>query len=291
LAKPLEAHRVAVRPAGEGDTVAGSNPAGLDAGIPNIARMYDYLLDGKDNFAADREAAQKLIAMMPQLPMVARANRAFQRRAVRALATEYGIRQFIDIGTGLPTVGNVHEVAREVAPDARVVYVDNDPMVCCHARALLSHGATTQIVEADMRRPDEVLGDPLTRQTIDFGEPFALMFMSMLHFVPDEDDPWALVARFREAMAPGSFLVLSHGTLEGRPDDPRAQLASEVYSRSSMPIRLRSFESVRRFFDGFDLVAPGLVWVTEWRPSVSGEAGETGGPSETLRGGVARKAG
>ncbi|HEV3068163.1 MAG TPA: SAM-dependent methyltransferase [Streptosporangiaceae bacterium] len=266
--------------------MAGSNPAGLDVTTPNIARMYDYMLDGKDNFAADRDAADQLIAMMPQLPLVARANRAFLRRAVRILATEYGIRQFIDIGTGLPTMGNVHEVARQAAPDTRVVYVDNDPVVCCHGRALLSAGAT-QIIQADLRHPEEILGHPLTRDLIDFDEPFALMFMSVLHFVPDQDDPQAVIARFRAAMAPGSFLVISHGTLETRPDDPRAQLSAEVYSQSSAPLALRSLESVRRLFDGFDLVEPGLVWISEWRPNVFEQVKGVG---ETLRGGVAQKA-
>jgi S-adenosyl methyltransferase len=270
----------------KGGAVAGPNPAGLDTTTPNIARMYDYMLDGRDNFAADRDAAQQLIAMMPQLPLVARANRAFLRRAVRALVTEYGIRQFIDIGTGLPTMGNVHEVAREAAPDTRVVYVDNDPVVCCHARALLSTGGT-QIIEADLRRPGEILDHPLTRDLIDFREPFALMFMSVLHFVPDADDPAAIIARFRAAMAPGSFVVISHGTLETRADDPRAQLSAEVYSHSTAPLALRSVPAVRRLFDGFDLVEPGLVWISEWRP---GRPEEVTGVGETLRGGVARKA-
>jgi hypothetical protein len=266
--------------------MAGPDPAGLNVTTPNIARMYDYMLDGKDNFAADRDAAAKLIRMMPQLPLIARANRAFLRRAVQVLVTEYGIRQFIDVGTGLPTMGNVHEVARRAAPGTRVLYVDNDPVVCCHADALLSSDAT-QIIEADLRRPGEILGHPLTRQTIDFGEPFALMFLSVLHFVPDQDDPWAVIARFRAAMAPGSFLVISHGTLETRPDDPRAQLSAEVYSQSSAPLALRSLEAVRRLFDGFELVAPGLVWIPQWRPSPSEEVTGVG---ETLRGGVARKA-
>lgn len=266
--------------------MAGPDPAGLDVTTPNIARMYDYMLDGRDNFAADRDAAEKLITMMPQLPLVARANRAFLRRAVQALVTEYGIRQFIDVGTGLPTMGNVHEVARRAAPGTRVVYVDNDPVVCCHARALLPSPAT-QIIEADLRMPEEILGHPLTRQTIDLGEPFALMFMSVLHFVPDQDDPRAVIAQFRAAMAPGSFLVISHGTLETRPDDPRAQLSAEVYSRSSASLALRSLESVRRLFDGFELVAPGLVWISQWRP---GPAEAVEGVGETLRGGVARKA-
>jgi hypothetical protein len=267
--------------------MAGSDPAGLDVTTPNIARMYDHMLDGKDNFAADRDAAEKLIAMMPQLPLVARANRAFLRRAVQALVTEYGIRQFIDVGTGLPTMGNVHEVAQRAAPDTRVLYVDNDPVVCCHARALLS-SAATQIVEADLRRPDEILAHPLTSQIIDFGEPFALMFLSVLHFVPDEEDPQGVIARFREVMAPGSFLVISHGTMETNPDDPRVRLSSEVYSRSAAGLALRSLESLSGLFDGFELVEPGLVWITDWRPN---PFEGVRGVAETLRGGVGRKAG
>jgi len=268
--------------------VAGQEPAGLDVTTPNIARMYDYFLDGKDNFAADREAAEQLKQMMPQLPLVARANRAFLRRAVRVLAGEYRIRQFIDIGTGLPTAGNVHEVARKAAPGARVLYVDNDPVVCCHGRALLTDDVT-QIIEADLRRPDDILAHPLTRALIDFTQPFALMFMSVLHFVPDEDDPKGIIARFREVMAPGSFLVISHGTLETNPDDPRAKLSSEVYSRSSSPgFALRSLAEVRGLFDGFELVEPGLVWISDWRPN---PFEEVRGVAETLRGGVGRRPG
>ena len=266
--------------------MAVTNPAGLDVTTPNIARMYDYFLGGKDNFPADRDAAEKLIAMMPQLPLVARANRAFLRRVVRVLAGEYGIRQFIDIGTGLPTMGNVHEVARQAAPDTRVVYVDNDPVVCSHGRALLSSG-TTQIVEADLRSPDEIIGHPLVRELIDFTEPFALMFLTVLHFVPDGDGPQAVIARFREVMTPGSFLAISHGTVETRPDDPRAALSAEVYSQASAPLALRSIDAVRGLFDGFELIAPGLVWISQWRP---GPFEEITGVGETLRGGVARKA-
>jgi hypothetical protein len=258
----------------------------LDTTTPNIARMYDYFLEGKDNFAADRAAADKLIEMMPQLPLVARANRAFLRRVVRALASEYGIRQFIDMGAGLPTAGNVHEIARKAAPGARVLYVDNDPVVCSHGRALLA-GDTSKILEADLRRPEEILGHELTRSLIDFTQPFALMFMSVLHFVPDSEDPWAVIARFREVMAPGSCLVISHGTLETSPDDPRARLSSEVYRQSSAGLALRSVESVRSLFDGFELLEPGLVWITDWRPNPFENAG---GVAETLRGGVGRKA-
>jgi S-adenosyl methyltransferase len=267
--------------------VTGTEPAGLDTSTPNIARMYDYFLDGKDNFAADREAAQQLIEMMPQLPLVARANRAFLRRVVRVLATEYGVRQFIDVGAGLPTAGNVHEVAGQAAPGARVLYVDNDPVVCSHGRALLT-GGTSRIIEADLRRPEEILGHQVTRQLIDFTEPFALMFLSVLHFVPDSEDPQAVIARFREAMAPGSFLVISHGTLETNPDDPRAKLSGEVYRQSAASLALRSVAGVRALFDGFELVDPGLVWISDWRPN---PFEDVRGVAETLRGGAGRKPG
>jgi O-methyltransferase involved in polyketide biosynthesis len=264
--------------------MAGHVPAGLDVSTPNVARIYDYFLGGKDNFAADRQAAEELVAMMPQLPAVARANRAFVRRAVR-FAAGHGIRQFIDVGAGLPTRGNVHEVARQAAPDARVLYVDNDPVVCSHGRALLA-GEATGVVQADLRRPEEVIGDPLARALIDFAEPVALLLTAVLHFVPDEDDPRRVIARFGEVMAPGSCLVISHGTVETGPDDPRAQLSAAVYSRASAPLALRPLGEVRRLFDGFELVEPGLVWISRWRPE---PAGYVSGAAETLRGGVGRK--
>jgi S-adenosyl methyltransferase len=269
----------------EGVSLAGQQPPGLDTSVPNTARMYDYYLGGKDNFAADREAAEKVIAMMPQVPLVARANRAFLRRAVRFLAAEEGIGQFIDVGTGLPSAGNVHETAREVRPDARVVYTDNDPVVCCHGRALLADGKT-QIIEADLRRPEEVISHPLTQQLIDFTQPIALMFLSVLHFVPSDDDVHAVIARFRQSMAPGSCLVISHISHESNPDDPRAKLSTEVYSQSSAPLTMRGVEAIRSFFDGFALVEPGLVWISDWRP---GPRESVRGITETLRGGVARK--
>ena len=248
--------------------------------------MYDYFLHGKDNFAADREAADTLTAMMPQLPAVARANRAFVRRAVRFAAGQ-GIRQFIDIGAGLPTQGNVHEVARQAATDARVVYVDNDPVVCSHGRAMLTDEAA-RIIEADLRRPDQIISHRLTRALIDFAGPVTLLFTGVLHFVPDDDDPHGVIARFGEVMAPGSCLVISHGTLETDPDDPRARLSTstEVYRRASAPLALRPVESVRRLFDGFELVEPGLVWISQWRPGPSEGVGEV---AETLRGGVGLK--
>jgi SAM-dependent methyltransferase len=271
---------------GESVTAAEYIPRDIDVTTANVARIYDYFLGGKDNFAVDREAAQQITAMMPQVPAVARENRAFMRRAVRVLALDYDIRQFIDLGAGLPTRQCVHSIVTEVAPDARVVYVDNDPMVCSHGRALLAGQAST-MVEADLRQPEDVLGHPLTTSLIDFAEPFALLLTAVLHFVPDEDNPRAIIARYRDAMAPGSCLVISHGTHESPygPDDERARLSAEVYRRASAGLTLRSVDQVRGLFDGFDLIDPGFVWISEWRRGLF-ERYE--GPQETLRGGIGR---
>lgn len=262
-------------------------PAGIDVTTPNIARMYDYFLGGKDNFAADREAADQITAMVPMVPAIARGNRAFLRRAVRFLTAERGIRQFIDIGAGLPTQANVHELAREVTADARVIYVDNDPVVCNHGRALLADDAT-QIIEADLRHPGEIIDHRLTRALIDFHQPFALLATAVLHFIPDDDDPHGIIAGFREAMADGSYLVITHGTFGSDRDraDPRARVSTDVYSRASAQLRLRSVETVRRMFDGFELVEPGLVRISQWRPTPFGGGSKV---TETLRGGVGRK--
>lgn len=260
-------------------------PAGIDVTTPNIARMYDYFLGGKDNFAADREAADQITAMLPLVPVIARDNRAFLRRVVRFLTAEQGIRQFIDIGAGLPTQANVHDLAREVVADARVVYVDNDPVVCNHGRALLADEAT-QIIEVDLRHPDQIIGHRLTQAVIDFNQPFALLATAVLHFVPDEDDPRGIIARFREVMADGSYLVLTHGTMESGPNDPRARLSTDVYSRASASLSLRSIDAVRSLFDGFELVEPGLVWISQWRPTPFDDGSDV---TETLRGGVGRK--
>jgi hypothetical protein len=247
--------------------------------------MYDYLLGGKDNFAVDRAAADKLIAVNPSTRSIVRQNRAFIGRAVRTLALDYGIRQFIDVGAGLPAQQCVHDVAHSVAPDAHVVYVDNDPVVCSHGRALLE-GETSVMVEADLREPGDIIDHPLTRSLIDFTEPYGLLLAAVLHFVPDEQDPWALVGKFREAMVPGSFVIISHGMLETTPDDERVRRPTQVYRQASSQLTLRSVEAVRAFFDGFDLIEPGLVWISQWRPDDEPE-----GPIQSLRGGVGRLSG
>ncbi|MCO5996312.1 SAM-dependent methyltransferase [Actinoallomurus rhizosphaericola] len=254
---------------------------------PTPARMYDYYLGGKDNFAVDRDAAEQVLSAAPEVRVLARENRAFLGRVVRYLAAEAGIRQFIDVGTGLPTQGNVHEVAQAVAPGARVVYVDNDPIVRAHAKALLPADGTTAIVEADMRDPGPILDHPHTRRLIRFDEPVAVLFMSVLHFITDEEDPYGLVAAFRDVSVPGSYLALSHITTpEGNADG--AESAADVYKkRATSPAILRSPKEIEALFDGYDLVEPGLVNVPKWRPDDPEAA--RGGDSVWMLGAAARK--
>jgi hypothetical protein len=230
--------------------------------------MYDYWLGGHDNFAPDRIAALRVAEMSPELPLVARANRAFLGRAVRFLAGEAGIRQFLDLGAGLPTKGNVHQVAQAITPGARVVYVDNDPMVLAHSRALKT-GEGTAVIRADLRDPDTILGHPDTRRLLDFSEPLAVLFVAVLHFVGGPD-AYAAVARFTGAAAPGSYLVLSHIT--GDPDPEAAAAFTTVYAGTANPNTLRSREEILGFFDGLEMLEPGLVPVHQWRPDDPGAA-------------------
>ncbi|MEV0537234.1 SAM-dependent methyltransferase [Kitasatospora sp. NPDC050463] len=241
-------------------------PAELNTGVPHPARMYDYYLGGKDNFPADREAAEKVIAAMPDARLGARINREFLGRAVE-FAVGQGVRQFLDIGTGIPAVGSTGEVAHRVAPDARVVYVDNDPIVLTHARALLAHhlAGHTSVLHADLRDPEAILGDPGLKEALDLSRPVALMLVAVLHFVRDEEGAAETVARLRDALAPGSLLILSHGTQ----DFMTAQAAAEttrIYSRASSPLVLRAKEQVREFFGDFELADPGLVQLPLWQP-------------------------
>jgi hypothetical protein len=245
----------------------------INTSVPNPARIYDYLLGGKDNYPADREVAEQVVAIAPVTREVVRDNRAFLRRAVGFLTEEAGIRQFIDLGSGLPTHGNVHEIAQAIAPDARVVYVDNDAMVVTHSRALLA-GDNTIAVQADLREPDAILGHPEVRKLIDFDRPVALLLLAILHFVPDDQDPWAIVARFRDALPPGSYLAISHGTrdIPERHDMTPEQMAEmgtrveRLYKLPTASVVNRPRAQVERFFDGLDLVDPGLVEIQRWRP-------------------------
>ncbi|RKS69085.1 S-adenosyl methyltransferase [Actinomadura pelletieri DSM 43383] len=252
-------------------------PSGVDTAVPNVARMYDYYLGGKDNYAADREAAEKVIAAMPGSRIGARANRAFLMRAVRYLVGEAGVTQFLDIGAGLPTQSNVHEVALSVNPAARVVYVDWDPTVCAHSRALIRNPRQVGVVEGDLRCPDAVLRHETTRALLDFDRPIAVMMVSILHFIADSDDPPSLVARYRDATAPGSHLVVSHltGDLLEKAVPEETERAKEVYRRTASPVHLRSHERIRELFKGYDLVSPGLSWLTDWRPDEPTPDGST----------------
>jgi S-adenosyl methyltransferase len=250
----------------------GPLPTGIDPTTPNIARMYDYALGGKDNYAVDREAMEQVYAGVPYGPRPALENRAFLGRAVRFLANA-GIRQFLDIGSGLPTQGNVHEVAHAVAPDARVVYVDYDPVAVTHSKALLAHTDMATAIQADMRRPDDILGSPEVRSLIDFTQPVAVLLVAMLHVVTDDEDPDAMVARYRAAMAPGSYLVLSHITSHEQPPEYVAHLKM-VFEQAREPMVPRGREEILRFFEGLELVEPGLVKAPQWRPDDAGTAEE-----------------
>ncbi|WP_433479543.1 SAM-dependent methyltransferase [Spirillospora sp. CA-142024] len=236
----------------------------VDPHTPNVPRMYDYLLGGKDNYAADREAADEVIRHAPDTPFLARENRAFLRRAVRFLA-ESGIRQFIDIGSGLPTQGNVHEIAHQVAPESHVVYVDREPVVLAHGRALLAGTPEVTVIQGDARRPGDILDDAELNRLIDFDRPVAVLMLAVLHFIGDGDDPPGIVARFRDAMAPGSHLVVSHVTGDFDADS-RVQNAGAVYEKATYQITLRSRADVTRLFDGFEFLEPGLTTLSMWRP-------------------------
>jgi S-adenosyl methyltransferase len=264
---------------------------GINTIVPNPARIYDYLLDGKDNYPADRDVAEQLLAIAPVARDVVQDNRAFLRRAVGFLTREAGIRQFIDLGSGLPTQGNVHEIAQAIAPDTRVVYVDNDAMVVTHSRALLA-GDNTLAIQADLRKPDVILGHPEVRELIDFHQPIALLLLAILHFIPDDQDPFGIVARFRDALPSGSYLAISHGTrdLPVRPDMSEQEMADmgtrveRLYQQTTASIVTRGRAQVGRFFDGLDLVDPGLVEIQRWKPDDQSSVLPGG-----FYGGVARK--
>jgi len=256
-------------------------PSGVDPFIPSVARMYDYYLGGKDNFAADREAAEKIIEILPNVRDVARENREFLVRAVTYLSGQ-GIRQFLDVGAGLPTQRNVHQVAQELVPDSRVVYVDNDPIVLTHARALLSENAHVIAVDADMRKPQALLDHPDVRGHLDFSQPVAILLLGVLHFVPNDDEAADIAATFRTALGPGGYLVVSHGSIGALSEDQERE-GRQVFSRTSAPgAASRTPAQVAAFFEGLDLVDPGVVALQDWRPRdvpiiKQGEAGAVGG--------------
>ncbi|CAL9353734.1 hypothetical protein SUDANB145_00519 [Streptomyces sp. enrichment culture] len=241
-------------------------PRSIDITVPSVSRIYDFYLGGSHNFEVDREAARRAMEFMPGLPKVMQANRAFMRRAVRFAAGE-GITQFLDIGSGIPTFGNVHEVARRACPGARVVYVDHDPVAVAHSQAVLAGDEDADIVAADLLKPGEILASEQVERLIDLNRPVALLLVAILHFVADEDDPYAAVAELSSALAPGSMLVLTHAAYEGIPLPPeRAEGAVDVYKDIRNPLIMRTREEIARFFEGYDMVEPGLVPMARWRP-------------------------
>ncbi len=239
-------------------------PAGVDPRRANVARVYDYLLGGSHNFLADQDVGRALVAVEPNAREAARANRAFLGRAVRFLS-QAGIRQFLDIGSGIPTQGNVHEAAQQADPGARVVYVDVDPVAIAHSKTILAGNENAAVIDADLRDPEKILAHPAARGLIDFDQPVGLLLVAVLHFIADDEEPRRLVATLRDALAPGSYLVVCHGTDESKP--AVAQAAEKVYNRSvAGRAKLRSRAEIERFFDGFELVEPGVTYLSTWRP-------------------------
>jgi O-methyltransferase involved in polyketide biosynthesis len=247
----------------------------IDTTVANPARVWNYWVGGKDNFAVDREIGEQVLELLPAMPMIARYARRFLFDAVRQLAVDHGIRQFLDIGTGLPTADNTHEVAQRAAPEARIVYVDNDPVVLAHARALLTSSpeGKTDYVAADLRDTDTILAG--AKQILDFSQPVAVLLVAILHFIPDADDPHRIVARLMDAVPSGSYLAIVHAA-----SDIQAKGVAEGMGRynqmSSTPITVRSKAQVLRFFNGLDLAPPGVVPLDEWWPPDQVEAGARG---------------
>jgi SAM-dependent methyltransferase len=265
--------------------------ADFDVSKPNVARVYDAMLGGKDNFAADREYMAEILRFAPMAPLGAVANRQFLRRVVQYLAVEAGVTQFLDLGSGLPTQGNVSEIAHRFNPRARVVLVDDDPVVYSHSKALLTDAETTEIILGDVRTPADILADPVVQSMIDFEQPVGLLFFAVLHHVEDGDRPDRIVAEFRDAMPGGSYLAISSLRLPG-PEWPELRAITiegeKVFSGPFGPMRWREDEEIRAWFDGWELIPPGLVPLGDWQPPVQGH---TPYPEiqHSFSGGVARK--
>ena len=265
----------------------GPVPPGVDTRRANTARVYDYWLGGSHNFLADQDVARAIAAVAPRAPAIALAGRAFLGRAVRFLSGA-GIRQFLDIGSGIPTQGNVHEVAQQANPDARVAYVDVDPVAIAHSKAILAGNQNAAIIDASLREPEKILAHHAISGLTDFRQPVGLLLVSVLHFIADAEDPGQIVATLRDALAPGSYLVLSHGTGDGQPTVANA--VEKVYNRGvSTDLHIRSRAEILRFFDGFDLVDPGLVFIPQWRPDSPDDVPSDPGSFGNLVG-VAQKA-
>jgi len=275
-----------LEPGGNDDTRDQRLPPEINTSVPQSARVYDYWLGGRDHFAADRAVGDAIAAALPSIRTQVRAQRAFLGRAVRFLTREAGIRQFLDIGTGIPSAGNVHDVAQEIAPSSRVLYVDHDPIVLVHARALMAGAPEGRVafIQADLREPEAILADPAVAATLDLERPVGLVLVGVMHHLRDDDDPRRIVATLVDALAPGSYLVLSQTT----PDfDPSAMAAlaaaSEQGGIANVP---RSLADTERFFAGLELVEPGLVPMATWRPDPDADQDPRG---VYAYGGVARK--
>jgi SAM-dependent methyltransferase len=268
--------------------VNGVGPDGIDTSTPNVARIHDYLLGGKDNFASDRAAAAWLLTAIPDVAAIARDGRQFLARAVRFLAAEAGVEQFLDLGAGLPTQANVHELALRYTPAARVVYVDVDPVVWSHGQALLAEADRTVMVHADLRDPRRILDHPDVHALLDLSRPVAMLCASSMHFVADEDGPGEILAAYRDRLTAGSYLVISHASSVAPEDDPEGDVdsATEVFSKASAHLHARTFDQIRELFDGWELIDPGVVWMPEWRPD---PGVGPGGRLRSLRAGVGRK--
>jgi hypothetical protein len=259
-------------------------PEDVEVNVPNAARMYDYILGGYHNFAVDRRYIERAERAMPGIVELAHANRAFVGRSVRWLV-DAGIRQFLDIGSGIPTLGNVHEVAQTAASDARVVYVDIDPVAVAHSQALLAGNDLAGAIQADLRRPTDILRHPDVLGLLDFSRPVAVLLNAVLHFLPDSDDPPAITARIREVLVPGSYLVMTHGRQAPETAQEQEKVA-ELYESTPTSIHLRDEHQVRRMFDGFELIEPGITTVTLWHPE---PAEQDDPPQDAMLAVVARK--
>jgi hypothetical protein len=261
----------------------------LQTDRPHPARVYDYLLGGTDNFPADREAAEAGMKANPAGRVPPRENRAFLRRAVQFLAAEAGIRQFLDVGTGIPTSPNVHEVAQGIAPDSRILYVDNDPIVLAHARTLLtSHPeGRTRYINADLRDVEAILNAPEVRDTFDPDQPIGVLFIAIMHFVADDWDPYGIVGRILDGLPSGSYMALSH--LTGDFDPEAWERVAAIYRRTGVIMRVRSKPEIARFFDGLEMVEPGLDLVHRWRPDPGEDPDAVTDAQVAVYGGVARR--
>ena len=264
------------------------DPPEIDPSRPNAARIYDYLLGGAHNFEADREAAKQIEQIMPGGQQSARLNRAFLRRAVLFMMDQ-GIRQFLDIGSGVPTVGNVHEIAQRADPECRVLYVDRDPVAVAHSQLILDGNDRADVLQADMRDPRSILDSAEAKRLLDFDEPIGLLFLLMLHWVPDEDDPVGLTARYRDALASGSHLAITHGTEDKQPQRVRDLTGVFRKAQSHEQATPRTYDEVLALFGDFELVEPGLVGCGTWRPMGPTDIAEDWKYNEIFYAGVARK--